>query len=626
MKIRRKVFAVVLACTLSLSVLAGCSGAGKVGGSGTGGTGPEGIKYAASQTLRGVYASEATTLNPFANGTANDWEAVSNCVDGLTEVDQYNNIVPSLAESWTASSDGLTYTFKIRKGLQWVNADGDKMGELTAEDFVSAAQWICDPANASGSTLYFSGIVKGAADYIAGKTKDFSTVGFKATDKYTLQITLEGPLPYFLSYGGSYIPANTALLKKLGKKYGTDNNSIYYIGAYRMTTFSPQQQRVYVKNDSYWDAKDVHIKKVVMTYNAEAATLAPEMFQRGEIDGASISTDILSDWMNNAKTKDIVLPSRPDTTYMYYYGFNYMPKFDAQYDPDSWNKAISNEDFRQSLYWGLDRYKALLTQDPYNAQLMETNSITPKGWCSVDGKDYTEIGDMAAITARKDFSYDPDKAKQYRDKAKSELSAEGVKFPIKMLMPYSPTTTSWSKEVQVVKQQLQSLLGSDYIDPVIQAGPSTGFLAAVRRTGDYAFMKINNGATIADPSAWIPAFAKGNNWTFLDKATDPTVQSLANQYYTMVSAAKAVYTKSTDRYTKFAQAEAFLLNHALVIPFSSDSDGYSVSRLDPFQAEYGTDQRWKYQYVLAKPLTTAQWNALYKDWQAAKAASLKKQK
>lgn len=628
MESKKRGIAAVLACSLMLSALAGCGGGGDTAQTSADQVtqGPHGIEYAADQTLHTVYGSEATSLNPFAaNGSANDWEAVSNCVDGLVEVDQYGNFVPSLAESWTMNDDGTVYTFKIRKGLQWVDAEGNQMGELTAKDFVTVANWTCDPANASGSTLYFNGIVKGAADFIAGKTEDFSTVGFKTLDDYTLQITLEGPLPYFLSYCGSYLPAYTPLFEQLGgDKYGTDNNSIYYIGAYRMTTFSPQSQRIYEKNDSYWDAKNVHIQKIVMTYNAEANTLAPEMFKRGEIDTAQISTDILDEWMKDPDTKDIVIPGLPDTTYMYYYAFNYLPKFDQQYEPDNWNKAISNENFRQSLYWGLDRYKALLTQDPYNPQLMQTNSITPKDWCNVDGKDYTEIGDMAAVTARENFSFDSQKALDYKTKAKEELSAAGVTFPIKILMPYNPATVSWEKEVQVVKQQLVGLLGSDYIEPILVAGPSTGFLSEIRRGGQFAFMKCNNGSTIADPAAWLPAFAKGNNWTFLDQAADPAVKSLTDQYYSMVDAANAVQTKSTDRYEKYAKAEAFLLDHALVIPFSTDTKGYMVERLNPFEGEDNTSERYKYQRVLSKPLTVEQWKALYADWQTEKEKSLQK--
>ena len=96
------------------------------------------------------------------------------------------------------------------------------------------------------------------------------------------------------------------------------------------------------------------------------------------------------------------------------------------------------------------------------------------------------------------------------------------------------------------------------------------------------------------------------------------------EYYELVDAAKAVPLKSMERYEKFAAAEAFLLEHALVIPFSSDTTGYHVTRTNPFDAIYGTDGRYKYMKVLAEPLTSEQYDLLYADWKKEQAESLKK--
>lgn len=585
--------------------------------------GPYGIKYAEDQTLRLLYNVEATTLCSFsASGSANDWQAVSNCVEGLVTTDIYGNRVPGLAESWDVSEDGLVYTFHLREGLKWADVSGNEVGDLTAKDFLAVAEYICNPDNASPNSTYFQDIIKGAAQYLAGETTDFEEVGFKALDDLTVEITLEGPLPYFISYCGSYLPAYAPLLEELGDQYGMDNEKMYYIGAYIMTTFEPEYRRVYEPNPLYYDRDKVYIDKVIMTYNAEATTLAPEMFLRGEVDYAQISTALLSEWKERADTKDIVIPGMPDTTYMYYYGFNYDPQFDAEYEPDNWRLAVNNENFRQSLFWGINRLKGLLVQDPYNPQLQMTNSITPVGWCNVDGVDFTQIGPMKEITDRENNNFDEAMALAYKEKAIEELTAAGATFPIKVLMPYNPSVSSWEMEVQVVKQQLTELLGADYIECIIEAGPSTGFLAEVRRTGKYGFMKLNNGSTIDDPNAWTPAFYTGNSWTFLDKAKGSDIEPLVAEYLGMVDEARSIMTKSMERYEKFAEAEAFLLNHAMVVPYCTDTDGYFVAKYNPFERPDNTDRLYKGMRVLEEPLTEEQFLALYADWVVEREASL----
>ena len=538
-------------------------------------------------------------------------------------MDQYGNFIPGLAEDPEISEDGLVYTYHIREGVHWVDMDGNEMDELTAQDFVTAAQYVCDPAHASGAASYYQDIVAGATALLQEEEADMSTLGVKAIDDHTLEITLEKLVPYFYGYGGHIIPVPTSLFTELGDSYGMDPESLWYIGPYRLVEFEPQMSRAYEKNESYWDAEDVHIQRVEMTYNAEADALAPELFKRGDIDEATISADIVSEWMTAEDTKDITLPPQPDPTYTYYYGFCYTPAFDEEYDPDTWVKAIDNENFRQSLYWGLDRVKARMATMPYNTENFLITTITPVNWCPIDGTDYTELEPIAEITHRENFSYDPDKALEYKEKAVEELTAEGVEFPIKVYMPYNPGSSGWDQEILVVKQQLTELFGPDYLDIIIEAGPSTGFLADVRRTGKYGFMKLNNGASDYDPQAWTVAFSEDNTWTFMDKAVGPNVQALAQEYLELLNEAKAITTLSVERYEAFAKAEKFLLEHALVIPFTSDSTGYVATKVNPFEKMHNSDGGWKYARVLAEPMTVEQYNACYEDWLAARAESIK---
>ena len=584
-----------------------------------------GLVYAEDQTLRLLYSTEATSLCSFSvSGSANDWQAVSNCVGGLVTVDKYGNVVPGLAESWEISEDQTVYTFHLRKGLQWVDYKGSPKGELTAQDFIDVAHIIVNPENASSSATYYQNIIAGATEILASETDDYSTLGFKALDSYTLEITLAGPLPYFISMAGAYMPAYAPFLAEMGAGYGLSNDTMYFIGAYIMTTFEPEYRRVYEKNPYFYDADNVFIEKIVMTYNAEASTIAPEMFLRGDTDAASVNTALLTEWKQRADTKDIVIPGLPDTTYMYYYGFNYDPQFDAQYEPENWRLAVNNENFRQSLFWGLNRYKGLLAQDPYNPQMQQTNTITPIGWCSINGVDFTQVGQMAEITNRDNNNFDEQKAVEYRDKAIEELTAAGATFPIKILMPYNPNLSSWEMEVQVVKQQLTSLLGADYIECIIEAGPSTGFLSEVRRSGKYAFMKLNNGGSYDDPDAWTLAFRPDNTWTFIDKAKGDSIEAQYIEYLGLLREAQAVQLKSEDRYEKFAIAEAYLINHALAVPYCADTEGYFVAKYNPFERPHNADGLWKGAHVLAEPLTEAQFLALYADWQVERAASLAK--
>ena len=175
---------------------------------------------------------------------------------------------------------------------------------------------------------------------------------------------------------------------------------------------------------------------------------------------------------------------------------NFDPKFDAEFQPENWKIAVNNENFRKSIMFGLDRVKVLSVSEPNNPDKQVMNTITPPDFVDYEGTDYTQIGSLKDISSRDSFN--ADEAKKYAQKAKDELKAKGATFPVKILLPYNPSTSNWDKESQVVEQQLEGLLGKDYIDVIPEAGPATGFLSAVRRSGKYAMMKCNWGPDYAD--------------------------------------------------------------------------------------------------------------------------------
>ena len=208
----KKWIALLLAGVLMLSCLAGCggdnntttpdssnqsSGGQSSGGQTSGGETsggetaapavPEGV--AKDQVVKTLYTSEISDWNPLHPSAAGTW---CNWIDTLVEYDNYGMCQPCLAESWTKSEDGLTWTFKIREGVRWQTYDGEFYGDeyVKAEDWVTTAKWILDPANTARTADLLFDMV-GAEEYYlaleAGQPADWETVGIKAVSEYEIQ-------------------------------------------------------------------------------------------------------------------------------------------------------------------------------------------------------------------------------------------------------------------------------------------------------------------------------------------------------------------------------------------------------------------------------------------------------
>ncbi len=593
-------------------------------------------------TYRTLYAGEVTSLNYLTTATANEFALAANVIDTLVEYNKYGEVQPSLALSWDYDPAALTYTFKLREDATWVKADGTVYANVTANDFVSAAKYILDAKNASSTANIFYSVIAGAEAYYLGTSTpeegqepypvmDFETVGVKALDDYTLQYTLVEPVPYFLSMLTyvCFMPVNGDFLAEKGADFGvaTSNENLLYCGAYYLETFEPQTLRVYAKNPHNWDAANVFIERIEQKYNKEASTISPEMFQRGEVDDASITSTIAAQWLSSEETADLIRPVRQSGFYTYFWAFNFDPNFDAAYEPENWKIAVNNENFRQSIYWGLDRVKSKLVMEPDNPESLLFNTVTPPEFVSLDGVDYTQMGSLAEITALGTDTFNAEKALEYKAAAVAELTAAGATLPIKILMPYNPSSSSWAEECVVVEQQLEGLLGADYIDIIVEAGPSSGFLKAVRRSGNYALMKCNWGPDYADPNTYTDPFYDGTyNWPEL--ATEYLDEAGVSEYYKLVDAARALTDDLAVRYDAYTVAEAFLIENAMIIPYGYDNGGYTASRLNPFESQFApfgiSNERYKGQTLLDAPMSTDQYWDAYDLWLEERAAIAEK--
>ena len=645
MKKTGRILAGLLTGVMALS-LAACGSSSS--GSSDSGSGENGEKT----TFRSLYSGEVQTLNYLTTSTTNDYAISANIIDCLVDYDQYGNITPGLAESWESNDDMTEWTFHIRKGVKWVDNNGKEMADVTANDWVAAARYVNDAAHESDNQyMYDTGAVVHNAqayyDYTAymlaseNGTKDTDAdgeklepvdpvnaedIGVEAPDDYTLVYKLDAPCSFFTSIVSytSYMPVSQACLDEYGDSFGLDNESLWYNGAFILSTYEPQEKHVLTKNASYWDKDHVYLDEVVSTYNADASSVEANMYKNGEIDYASISADLLDSWLKDDAVKDEVHGSRPNNSFSYFFCFNFDPQFDAEYEPENWKLAVNNENFRKAMMASMDRIKALTVSEPYNPESLLNNTVTPANFAAAAGKDYTQYDALKDIT--NGDSFDAAKAVEYRDKAKEELEKEGCTFPVKVLMPYNPSVTNWDKECQVLEQQMESVLGTDFIDIIVQAGPETGFLSAVRRSGAYAFMKCNWGADYADPQTWSEPFTEGNNYNFWDISEDEGTQAIYQEWTDKVTEAEAICTDDEARYNTFAEAEKLLIDHAIIVPFEISNGGYTASKVNPLEGEfapYGVAlQRYKFQHLGEKSMSMDEFNTALAEWEEARTKAL----
>ena len=265
--------------------------------------------YSIKDTYNIGYNSDPATWDIFDTYLAADARAIINTFDNLIEYDGENVMKPAIAESWTVSDDGLTYTFKIRQGVKWVDSQGRYIADVKAEDFVTGMQHCLD---CQATSYLVEGVIKGASEYLEGSIVDFAEVGVKATDDYTLVYTLEQPTPYFMtvmaynpfaplnknyfvSQGGALGIDAWAEAYDKGVNFGIDKDHIAYCGPYLVTNATDESKIVFSANPTYWNKDNINIKTITWLYNDGKDTTKGYNDMKAEvIDGAGLNTETLA--------------------------------------------------------------------------------------------------------------------------------------------------------------------------------------------------------------------------------------------------------------------------------------------------------------------------------------------
>ena len=641
---KSKVFLLAAVGLLSVGVLTACSSSSKTSG----------------KTYNYVYGSDPATLDYLVTNKKNMTTAVSNGVDGLFENDQYGNLKPSVAEDWSVSQDGLTYTYKIRKGIKWYTSDGEEYANVTAKDFVTGLKHAADTNSEAIYLLQNS--VKGLNDYLSGANKDFSNVGIKAVDDYTLQYTLSQPEPYWnskLTYSVTW-PVNGDFLKSKGKDFGksTDPTSILYNGPYLLKALTTKSSIEFTKNENYWDKDHVYFDNIKLTYDDGSDQ---ESLERNFTDGVYNLARLFPTSSNYSKVekqyKDNIFYTQPGSA-VEGVGINidrqtygHTSKENDQ-QKTSTKTALLNKDFRQSLGFAIDRtnYAAQLNGKEGGSTAVRNIFVKPD-FVQADGKDFgTMVMDQLPaygdewsgvnLADSQDGLYNPEKAKAEFAKAKEALQAEGVQFPIHLDVPVNQSSKITVNQVQSIKQSVESALGKDNVVLDIHQLSADDF-------NNITYSAPNAAAEDWDLSvgvAWDPDYLDPSTYLDVLKTTssentksfmgydDPNSQAVEKvglkEYDQLVDDASKETTDLKARYEKYAKAQAWLTDSALYLPTTTYNGAAAViSRIKPFSGAYaqagdkGSSYYFKYLKSQDDIVTKKQYDSAYKDWLKERAKS-----
>ena len=611
----------------------------------------------APTTFSYVYGVDPSSLDYSIATRTSTTDIIGNVVDGLLENDEYGNLIPSLAEDWSVSQDGLTYTYKLRKGVKWYTSEGEEYAEVTAHDFVTGLKHVADGKSDGVSLIQNS--IKGLDAYMTGETNDFSTVGVKALDDYTVEYTLNKPESFWNSKvtTATMLPVNEEFLKASGKDYGAVTPAgILYNGPYILKTLTSKSLIEYEKNPNYWDKEKVKIEKIKLTYYDGSDQ---ESLIRSFSSGAYTTARLFPSSSNFASTLEQYgdkITYSPQDSSSYYFTFNVNRQSynktakTSEEQKTSTKEAMLNKDFRQAINFAFNRhsYAAQLNGED-GADKIIRNSLVPDNFVQAGGKNFGQIaqaelvnyGDQwkgVELVDGKDSIYNPDKAKAAFEKAKKDLESKGVTFPIHLDVPVEQTDTIAVQQSNSFKQSIESTLGAenvviDVLQMTDNEKETITSQARVPSQKDYDLNSTGWAPSYQDPASYLnimdPKSGSAMKHLGITKGKDKDVVAKLglDQYKKLLDDADSETTNLEERYEKYAKAQAWLTDSSLLMPTASSGGSPVVSNVVPFSKPYsqvgikGDPYIFKGMKLQKEIVTAKEYQAALEKWQKEKLES-----
>lgn len=532
----------VFAICFSL-LLSGCYGGGQQS-SGDSGSQKEDGESDSPQIIKALESAAIPSMDSVMAEDTVSFTTLNNVMEGLYRINQNQEVVPAMAEGEPEiSKDGTVYTFKIRKDAKWSNGD-----PVTAHDFVYAWQRAIDPKSASEYGPYMMiGKIKGAAEITEAaaqkKEYDLNSLGIKALDDHTLEVTLERPIPYFLSLVAfpTFYPQNKKFVEEQGENYAKTSENLVFNGPFVLNGWdgSTDSSWQYVKNESYWDAKTVKLDKVEWNVLKDSQSAA-NAFEAGEADiTPKLSSDIVPQYEGDSNLVTWLEPS------IFWLKMNQK------------HEALANVNIRKAIAQAINKEDFVNTV--LNNGSVVANYAVPKEFVKnpETGKDFREINGDELLP------YNVEEAKKAWEKGLQELGTDTVE--VRYL---TDDTEAAKKSAEFIKNQLENNLPG--IKIAVEAVP---FSVRIDRENkmDYDIQMAGWGPDYLDPMTFSDLWLTGGGNNKMNYS-NPKYDDLVKKAQIELANTPVEY------YEALAEAEKVLLEEdAAIVPIYQRASNLLVS-------------------------------------------------
>ncbi len=626
-------------------------------------------EYTGPDTFSMIANFDITTLDYVYNNKSSNGDYTCNFVEGLLTQDNHGKLVPGMATEWSCNDDASEWTFTIRDDAVWSTSAGEEYDAVTAEDFVTGLKHAAD--SKSETLGLVADLIVGLRKYSEGTGK-WEDVGIKA-DGNQLTYTLTGPCGYFDGMTTYTIlwPINAEFLESKGSDFGAvEPDSILYNGCYILSSLVPAQEVRFDANPNYYDAKNVFVQHVVVTYSdGKDPAQNFNMFVNGEVTSTTVNQSLPEVVAKAAELYPDNQYKSMTTATSYWGAFNWDRQMYALYNDPSVSTtsktdaqkadtkaAILNADFRRAVYAAYSAHAVeAITLGEEHADGVIRNTLIPYTFQTTsDGRAYGSIVEKYAAELVADYEgidlndghdawYNPELAKTFAERAKEELGDSVSEWPIHIDVPVYAASENQKNMQLAMKKSVEDAIG-DYvvIDLQFLEGNSSVYYSSFynQPTGEDNSIDLVFGAgwgpDYGDPLTYLHCFDVHDgdmlNYSGINiesqgqsEEQKAVLETLGlNEVQEIVDQATAA--TGDERIELFAKAEAMLLTNGILRPYSTSGANITISKVKPFtvayglygQAAYNQVPYFKYMQLLDEPVTTAEYEAAKEAWMAGK--------